>query len=159
MQKIILQKQFRKLTLSEGKCVYRFEDEEHLALFLFKRPEYVKHKIMLLTVLAKCSVSNKIKFDITNLFRLNTLGDKEEVLKCIEDTLVLSNATTAENKDDIVEIRNVRSLLILIEWIIEQNLISENTSTLFSWSVYDIFTDIVSNEIITAVCELDDYII
>ena len=156
MQKIILQKQNGKITLSDKNCIHRFITEDQLALFLFRRPEYVENKIMFLTIIAKLANSDEIKFDLTDLFRSHELGD---VKQAVVDAFVFDNIDKAYNEDDLLEIKNVKSLLTLIRWMLQQDLIAENTSTLFSWSVYDIFTDVVSGKMIESIYELDSYII
>ena len=159
MQKIILQKQNGKITLYDKNCIHRFITEDQLALFLFRRPEYVENKIMFLTIIAKLANSDEIKFDLTDLFRFHEIGDLEDVKQAVVDAFVFDNIDKAYNEDDLLEIKNVKSLLTLIRWMLQQDLIAENTSTLFSWSVYDIFTDVVSGKMIESIRELDLYIL
>ena len=156
MQKIILQKQNGEITLSDKNCIHRFITEDQLALFLFRRPEYVENKIMFLTIIAKLANSDEIKFDLTDLFRSHEI---EDVKQAVVDAFVFDNIDKAYNEDDLLEIKNVKSLLTLIRWMLQQDLIAENTCTLFSWSVYDIFTDVVSGKMIESIRELDSYII
>ena len=156
MQKIILQKQNGEITLSDKNCIHRFITEDQLALFLFRRPEYVENKIMFLTIIAKLANSDEIKFDLTDLFRSHEI---EDVKQAVVDAFVFDNIDKAYNEDDLLEIKNVKSLLTLIRWMLQQDLLAENTSTLFKWSVYDIFTDVVSGKMIESIRELDSYII